>query len=107
MDNPWNIQSFYELQYFNCPSCVFKNYSKQELVNHAYEFHPQCIEYLNKIEDNSLFDVICPWKNVSIEPKSNCDEESLNDINIKLEDTEYQSQCYKSMLQFQNITCTV
>ena len=61
MLNPWNICSIYELQYFNCPSCVFKISSKQEFINHAYEFHPDAIDYLMKINDNSLSDIICPW----------------------------------------------
>ena len=61
MENPWNIQSIYDLQYFNCPACVFKNPSKQEIVNHAYDFHPESIEHLMNIDDNSLMDVSLPW----------------------------------------------
>ena len=61
MENPWNIQSIYEFQYFNCPSCVFKNHSKQEFVKHAYEFHPESIDYFTNICDGSLKDVECPW----------------------------------------------
>ena len=45
MQNPWHIQSIYDLQYFNCPSCEFKNNSKQEFINHAYEIHPIAINY--------------------------------------------------------------
>ena len=61
MENPWEIDSIYELQYFNCPSCLFKDHSKQEIVNHAYEFHPNSIHHLDNIKDESLIDVICPW----------------------------------------------
>lgn len=64
MENPWNIRSIYELQYFNCPSCAFRDPSKQELVNHAYEFHPEAVIFLSCIKDYSLFDVVCPWNNV-------------------------------------------
>ena len=53
-ENPWDIQSIYELQYFNCPKCIFKNISKQEFIHHAYEDHPEAIENLNNIEDGSL-----------------------------------------------------
>ena len=67
MENPWNIRSIYELQYFNCPSCIFRNISKQEFVNHAYEYHPESIDYLIKIDDDSLSDVLCPW--IEIETK--------------------------------------
>ena len=58
MENPWNIQSLYELQYFLCPSCIYKNQSKQELVNHAYECHPESIEYLMNLHDHSMMDMI-------------------------------------------------
>ena len=63
MENPWNICSIYELQYFNCPSCAFRDPSKQGLVNHAYEFHPEAVIFLANIKDYSLFDVVCPWNN--------------------------------------------
>ena len=62
MANPWNIQSIYDLQYFNCPSCIFKTHSKQKIVNHAYEFHSDSVNFLSNLKDNSLEDVICPWK---------------------------------------------
>ena len=62
MDNPWNIHSIYELQYFNCPSCIFKNSSKQEIIYHAYDYHPESIEFLENIRRDCLIDVICPWK---------------------------------------------
>ena len=54
MENPWNINSIYELQYFNCPSCIFKNSSKQEMVNHAYECHPESVNFLTQINDDSF-----------------------------------------------------
>ena len=52
--NPWNIHSFFELQYWICPTCSYKNRSKQEMVNHAYEYHPESVYFLNNINDNSL-----------------------------------------------------
>ena len=73
MENPWNIQSIYELQFFNCPSCIFKNQFKQELINHAYEFHPDSIEFLMNINDESLNDIVFP---------------SIDDIDIKHENLE-------------------
>ena len=77
MDNPWSIQSIFELQYFNCPSCVFKNSSKQEFIDHAYEIHPESINYLTKIDDNSLKDVLLPWTNFSTKIEIQ-DNEELN-----------------------------
>ena len=66
MENPWNIDSLYEFLYFNCPSCVFKNNSKQDFINHVYKVHPDCVHYLEKVKDNSLVDVFCPWNMVEI-----------------------------------------
>ena len=61
-DFPWNIQSLYDLQYFNCPSpfCIYKNNSKQEFFNHAYHFHPEADQYLRNINDGSTSDVEIP-----------------------------------------------
>ena len=75
MENPWNIGSIYELQYFVCPTCVFKNQSKQDIINHAYEFHPDSIEFLNNIKDNSLENIVCPWK-TKIEDPLRCEIKS-------------------------------
>ena len=62
MDNPWNIQSIYELQLFNCPAaCDFKNFSKQEFINHIHLSHFGAVAYLMNINDGSLDDVNCPW----------------------------------------------
>ena len=61
IENPWNVQSIYELQYFNCPTCDFKNPLKQALITHAFELHPEAVEHLSNIDDGSLDDVNCPW----------------------------------------------
>ena len=63
LENPWNINSLYELQYFNCPSCEFKHVGKQDFVYHAYESHPDSIDYLTNISDGSLKGILCPWDN--------------------------------------------
>ena len=59
--NPWDIQSLYDLQFFNCPCCTFKIKSRQEFVYHAYEVHVESSEFLEKIKDDSLQDLNCPW----------------------------------------------
>ena len=86
MDNPWNINSIYELQFFNCPSCIFKNNSKQEIVNHAYQFHPESIDFLTNINDNSLLDIICPWSENLTKIKTEPKDELWNTNFIKVED---------------------
>ena len=57
-ENPWNIQSIYELQYFNCPSCDFRDCSKQTFVNHAFKDHPEAVDFLTNLQDDSLSDVV-------------------------------------------------
>ena len=93
MENPWSIQSLYDLQYFNCPSCIFKNQSKQELVNHAYEAHPESVEYLMNINDKSTIDIIFPWN----EPTT----EKVNDdhLKVKIENT------YEDFVESSNEIC--
>ena len=61
LENPWNVESLYEFQYFQCPSCEFKDGKKQDFLNHAYDYHPESIDYLSIITDGSLKDVLCPW----------------------------------------------
>ena len=82
MDNPWHIQSIYDLQYFNCPTCEFKDYSKQEFVNHAHDFHPTSIPFLVNIKDESLMDIIFPWdvKNIKTEPQVEINESTSQEF---------------------------
>ena len=58
----WEVQSIYEFQYFNCPSCAFKHGFKQDFVNHISIAHPESVEFLRNIsDDESLGDILCPW----------------------------------------------
>ena len=50
-DNPWAVLSIFEFQYFNCPSCVFKDHSKKGFINHAMKVHPESIVHLSNIQD--------------------------------------------------------
>ena len=63
-ENPWKVGSLYEYQYFNCPSCPFKKDSKQDFINHTFHVHPESVDYLRKITDGSLKDIIFPWEEV-------------------------------------------
>ena len=58
--NPWDLVSLYELLYFNCPLCPYKNSSKQDFVNHACRVHPEARHYLKNIQDNSISDIHIP-----------------------------------------------
>ena len=62
MRNIWDFQSIYELQFFNCPACDYKDESKQEFVDHMCKIHPESINHLIlNIQDGSLDDILCPW----------------------------------------------
>ena len=71
--NPWNISSLYDLQFFNCPTCVYKVNSKQQFVDHAFQSHVECINFLSKIEDGSLDGLDCPWNYFKEEEEENLD----------------------------------
>ena len=53
-ENPWNVQSLYDLQYFNCPSqfCIYKNNSREEFLKHAFFNHPESQPYLINFKDD-------------------------------------------------------
>ena len=53
-ENPWNVQSLYDLQFFNCPSqfCIYKNISEQEFLKHALHNHPESEPYLINFKDD-------------------------------------------------------
>ena len=89
-NNPWNVQSIYDLQYFNCPSCIYKINSKQEFVSHAYDFHPESEEYIRNIKDGSINDVDLPIVGTTkIEFKTDLDLSYQSDnLDIKIEEFE-------------------
>ena len=61
MGNLWEFQSLYDLQFFNCPACDFKDKSKQAFVDHACNVHPESINYFMNVQDGSIGDIVCPW----------------------------------------------
>ena len=106
-DNPWHIQSIYDLQYFICPSCVFKDHSKQEFINHVYKMHPNSVEHLFNIQDDSLTDVIFP--NTIVKEELNSETDTKPDfvdpkldpelIEVKCEVEEYDSDENKDFIE--------
>ena len=90
MTNPWDIKSIYDLQFYNCPSCVYKDQSKQEIIYHAYEFHPDSVDFLVKIKDDSFTDIICPWDTtikIKNEIEANMVDSSMVEVHIKTEES--------------------
>ena len=63
IENPWEVESIYEFYFFNCPTCSYKHCSKQDFVNHVFDFHPESVDYLKNISDGSLTDIATPWQN--------------------------------------------
>ena len=60
-ENPWDVESLYEFRYYNCPSCPYKQASKQDFICHAFDTHQESINFLSKIIDGSLDNILCPW----------------------------------------------
>ena len=88
--NPWDIQSLYELQVFDCPECAFQEWSKQTFIYHAIENHPESIQYLSNIQDDSLEGIDIPWLNKSDTELESKDLQVSEDT--KLEFTEDSSE---------------
>ena len=88
MLNPWHLQSIYDLQFFVCPSCVYKNHSKQEFINHAYEMHPKSLDYLHNIQDDSLKDIIFPNNVEKIKEESISEKSSDDPLKLDIKSVE-------------------
>ena len=91
-DSPWNIKSIYDLQYFDCPSCIYRNIFKQEFVNHAYHFHPESIQFLRNINDGSLNDIEIPFvkdEDIDLKPEllDTNNSDLTNGMVIKIEES--------------------
>ena len=100
-ESPWNVHSIYDLQYFNCPSCPYKNNIKQDFINHAYNFHPEADEYIRNINDGSLHDVEIPF-DIKHDVKSEFENECAfptNELEIKLEECNEDEEDYPNSLQ--------
>ena len=57
-----NFKSLFDFQYFVCPLCPFKWHSKQGFVDHAWQKHPVLVEKMKSLQDNSMDEVVVPWK---------------------------------------------
>ena len=79
IENPWDVVSLYEYQFFICPSCSYKNDHKQDFVNHTFQTHPESVDYFRNISDGSLSDINIPWENSLLE--LNVDEINTDDDN--------------------------
>ena len=71
IENPWEVESIYEFYFFNCPTCSYKHASKQDFVQHVFDFHPESIDFLKNISDGSLTDIATPWQNEQVDFEGN------------------------------------
>ena len=90
--SPWDVRSLYELQVYDCPECVFQDWSKQSFVNHAIQNHPDSSKYLSNIQDDSLDDIDVPWHENPDEKKPFDEAFEGNDLNIEYQDKENHSE---------------
>ena len=44
-NNPWDVYSIFEFNYFCCPECDARSQNKQDFVNHATSNHPHVSPY--------------------------------------------------------------
>ena len=100
-ENPWNIQSLYDLQFFNCPACPSKYILKQEFIYHAHNFHPESDEYLKNITDGSLSDVEIPFE-TKLDLKYELENE-VSEFDIKTEDCHEDNNDMSSFHEFINV----
>ena len=63
------------------------------MIYHAFDCHPESIEYLANIEDESLKDVICPWK--LIEVKKEVENGNEDDVDSLYTDLSLVEACIK------------
>ena len=49
-NNPWDVSSIFDFNYFCCPECDIKLQLKQDFINHASYNHP----WVSKINGNNI-----------------------------------------------------
>ena len=64
--NPWNVASFDDFSYLNCPECTFHTKVKTTFAHHATKYHPLssvffCKDTRNELENlkKSINDEMC------------------------------------------------
>ena len=76
MGDVWHFQSIYELQFFNCPACDYREKSKQKFIDHASNVHPESATYLMNVSD--IDDVVCPWNEIDMKEENIIDNKDRN-----------------------------
>ena len=97
-ENSWDVESIYEFQFYNCPTCEFKHYTKQDFVNHAFNTHTESVQDLRKISDGSLSDIFPPWNSNDITSSESKDANFIDEIQIP-NMVEAKNQCGDNILE--------
>ena len=45
-ENPWAVNTLEDFQFYCCPECDRKEYTKDKFVKHALETHTECKDYI-------------------------------------------------------------
>ena len=104
-ENHWNVKSLYEFQFFNCPICPFKNYLKQDFVNHAVDAHPKSKYYFMKISNHNSFDDVQILLDNNIAEKLKDEEiEIFQEVTGQTIDVKSELDDYRESLEGKTIT---
>ena len=49
-DNPWEVSSLFDFNYFCCPECDNKSQNRQDFINHASNNHPWVSQFLSLVQ---------------------------------------------------------
>ena len=102
IENPWDVESLYKFQHFNCPICSYKNDAKQDFVNHAVNSHPESRKYFMKIlHHDSFSNVIIPMESEAEQPSIEFLKSELSEINEVSEDQFEKTSSTTNPLDFQ------
>ena len=81
--SPWDVESLYEFQYFNCPTCPYKHHSAEDFVDHAFNTHQESKNHFINISNHDSFsDIWPPWKYGSMNNFINHLKNELNENEV-------------------------
>ena len=106
-DNPWDVSSIYEFNFFCCPECDCKVNTKQSFVSHALECHPRAAEGLKSVSDGSLNDINLPGHVVGIKKEHIIQQPIIQQPIIKQEIVEDDPEDEDYVPDPPNISCEV
>ena len=117
MNNPWDVCSLFEFNYFCCPECKFKTrsysieQSAQDFVNHASHNHPWSVNFLQQISDGSIDNITLPKENglssVKDQIKVEIKQEPEEDFELPLPEYEFDAGYLETEMCDELTNCSV